>query len=62
MKIKHGNITASLAFRLFIRLSLAMIIESLLTFQQCNPNDINPFPRVLGDSTRWIQMNSINNL
>ena len=35
---------------LVLRLVLAIGFASQLSVQQCNPNDIKPFPRVLGNS------------
>jgi hypothetical protein len=45
---KYPDLGISHANRLMVRLSLAIAIATQLTTQQCDPNGIKAFPRVLG--------------
>lgn len=38
---------------LMLRFVVALVFATQLTVQQCNPNDIRPFPRVLGVSATY---------
>ena len=45
---EYSNCTISKGIKIILRLSLALVFFSVPTLQQCNSNDIKPFPRVIG--------------
>ena len=51
MMNQNADQIMSRAHHLIILLVVAIVFACKLSFQQCNPNDIKPFPRVLGDLT-----------
>ncbi len=61
MNLYADQNTVSLrAYKLIIKLFMIISLMSNLTFQQCNPNDIKPFPRVIGTSSYDTKNNMID--
>jgi hypothetical protein len=45
---KYSDLAICHTYKLIVRLCLAIVVASQLTTQQCDPNGIKAFPRVLG--------------